>query len=181
MRDLTYTAVHDGAKVFVKERSCDGTLANEYCALNLAYGKIPVPRPIKYYEENGRSYLVTEYIEGETLQSLWTLLSPDDKALYADKVRKYLGVMANIKSDRIESASGGQLNDLRIFRKVGNVEVGPFDAVGEYTREYSRVLTNGAIVVDTEYRCDFVLNHNDLEPRNIIVTEDKEVAIVDWE
>lgn len=126
-----------------------------------------------------------EMIEGDTLQSVWSGLSKDEKHSYAQQLRKIVNQLRSLEGSYIGSLEQRPAIDARRDRNQG----GPFFSEAAFN-EF--LLGNTISTTPTIYRKmlkdllsstshKVLFTHGDLSPTNIIVKEGRIVGIVDWE
>jgi hypothetical protein len=69
--------------------------------------EIPVLEVVDYWEEKDRSFLILEWIPGQTLRDAWVSLTPSQYESLADEVAGYCTTLASIESSQLQSVSGG--------------------------------------------------------------------------
>lgn len=154
------------------------------------YTSIPVPQVHRTYCVGGRLYIEMEYVQGVTLQAIWTSLnlSPTEKHAIVKQVAAYIDQLRLLEPPQkgvVASAGLGQCLDYR----VGYNAFGPFFNNEEFhsflrghipledcTQVYGESVTQ---CHTRRYRTCFT--HGDLCPRNIIICNGDIVAIVDWQ
>lgn len=56
----------------------------------------PIPAVYALYEENGKGYLLMQYVAGQTLEHLWPSLQPDERRVILSKLRGILDDMRSL-------------------------------------------------------------------------------------
>lgn len=120
--------------------------------------KIPHIKQVLNIE--GRWAIVSDFVEGDTLEKMMRAVPEDQDKL----LEKFIDIQMNIHSKRDQYLT--KLTD-KVNRKIGACSLEDDTKLELYTRlesmpRYSNVL------------------HGDLDPSNVIVTEDNEVYILDW-
>lgn len=154
------------------------------------YTSIPVPKVHRIYRVGGRLYIEMEYVQGDTLQAMWSgdMLSRDERQTILKQVADYIDQLRGLEPPQkgvVASAELGQCLDYR----VGYNLFGPFSDNEEFhsflrgyislencTQVYGEAVTQ---CHTRRYRTCF--SHGDLCPRNLIVRNGKIAAIIDWQ
>ncbi|MCJ1252258.1 hypothetical protein MMC24_000062 [Lignoscripta atroalba] len=154
------------------------------------YSSIPVPKVHRTYRIDGHLYIEMEYVQGDTLQAIWSsnILSNEEKQAIVKQVANYIDQLRALEPPQkgvVASAEFGQCFDYR----VGYNSFGPFISNEEFhsflrghipledcTQVYGEAVTR---CHTRRYRTYF--SHGDLCPRNLIVRNCKIVAIIDWQ
>jgi aminoglycoside phosphotransferase (APT) family kinase protein len=159
-------------------------------ALNLSMLRtmttIPVPevRQVVVNASSTATYLVMEYIDGETLASCWHRLSLLSKLRIAWTLRGYVGQLRRLRRAVPGTLDGAQCTG-PLFTDYG---AGPFAAYDELTTWLNHKLHVSqrmkhapldAPLFDNSW--PLVFTHQDLCPRNIILGHDGKVYLLDWE
>ncbi|RFU74660.1 kinase-like domain [Trichoderma arundinaceum] len=118
---------------------------------------IPVPTVYCHFEDDGAYYLVTEYVQGESMSDL----EEPQKAVVRQELKKHLETLKSLKSNQI----GGP----------GGIVISPY-RIQAQTKQDSWTLQPSA-------SAEYVFCHNDLSQQNVVVDPDtlKINAIIDWE
>lgn len=146
-----------------KPRLAKERLMNEVAAIAYIrhHTSIPVPTIRCAFEDNGRYYVIQDFVQGTTLEDL-----PDDnKPGVIEELEHYIQVMHSIKSPTMGGFAGTACLPFRVDYAIGQAspnDVPDFSGAGGY---------------------DFVLCHNDIAQQNVIEDEQtlKIKAIIDWE
>uniref|UniRef100_A0A8H7XS36 Aminoglycoside phosphotransferase domain-containing protein n=1 Tax=Psilocybe cubensis TaxID=181762 RepID=A0A8H7XS36_PSICU len=161
-------------------------LAMEFIARNTT---IPVPRVLDVYTVNGTVHIVQERIHGRLLESVWNLLSEEEKRSCMLQIKDYFVQLQNLKPPHpghVQSVDGTGLSDNR----VKNCIWGPFNSHDEFhiflhhdvfrqrSHIYPILQEPLAKVQGKQYKS--VFSHGDFGPHNIIWCDGKAV-IIDWE
>ncbi|KAG1741334.1 kinase-like domain-containing protein [Suillus lakei] len=158
-------------------------------ALNLSMLRsmttIPVPE-VRQVVVNASSntYIVMEYIDGETLASCWDRLSLLSKLRIAWTLRGYIGQLRRLRRS-VPGTLDGVACTGPIFTDYG---AGPFTSYDEMTTWLNHKLDVAQQMKRAPLdapRFDnswpLVFTHQDLCPRNIMLARDGKVYMVDWE
>ena len=156
---------------------------NEASALRFvkAHTTIPVPQVIS----SDWDRITMEYIEGQTLQQAWPVLTPDQRSAILDQLRDYIAQMRALGGDHVGRLDGQGVLLPSIMMRSG----GPFNTVTELhdwlVRPPKRLRAQSMYwhEITTQLAADhpIVFTHGDLATRNILVREGRIVAILDWE
>ncbi|KAF2459328.1 kinase-like domain-containing protein [Lineolata rhizophorae] len=127
-----------------------------------------------------------DFVEGQQLDELWPNMSESEKLAIAHQLRDILQTMRSIPSDSgiIGSCKGGPARDCR---RICAYKGGPFQHQEDFNKfvldlyEVTPTTIRDALTrsLRSDYRILFA--HGDLTQRNIIVKDDKIVALIDWE
>jgi len=141
--------------------------------------KIPVPSA----SGDGPNTIVMEYVEGRNLEELWTELSSEEKQNIAEQMRHIIDQLRGLKGDYIGAVNRGPAVDTRKSTYVG----GPFNDEKEFNKF---LLGNVISAIPALYLeamrqmrigHDIVFSHGDINLHNILVKDQKIVALLDWE
>ncbi|KAJ7204636.1 kinase-like domain-containing protein [Mycena haematopus] len=165
-------------------------------ALNLDYvaanTTIPVPRVHEVFKDRrGRLYLLMDYMDGTELEKVWKNLQPVDRLAIVRQLCEFIDQLRRLEPPHpgaVEAVDGTACKDFRI-RSDG---FGPFNSVAEFETFLGRGwFIENKLAEYAEYSAEFsrcesrsyrtVFTHCDLAPRNILVKDNRIVAIVDWE
>lgn len=156
-----------------------------------AYTTIPVPRLHTRVFQNEYTYAVMDFIQGERLDVLWPTLSLWRKLGIAWTLRSYVRQLRRVLADEKNLIPPGPIGHIprrcqgRQFWQHG--QGGSFpdrEAFFEYVRDYT--LGTGEVegipdARDDEYTNDpVVFTHNDLTMRNVLISQDGTVWLIDW-
>lgn len=151
---------------------------------------IPVPEVYNAYrnEETSHVCIVMEFVEGKQLGQAWPELSKKEKESIIQQLAGYFKELRQIKGTIIGGVDGSPLDE-QLFPDISGV-YGPYKTeddfnkglVDAWTAEYPddpfiRMLCKMQLGINGH---DFVLTHNDVAVRNILVQGSKVTAIVDW-
>lgn len=158
---------------------------------------IPVPRVYCAFEHKDRTFILMERVRGEDLPSAWKRLptaARHEVLAQLEAMFQELRKLAPPPGTGVESCTGGSLYDSRIKR---GPRFGPFKSIQDFhfwLREELRPSEFPDRPKDHEWQ-DIekmvamqdgpwpppVFTHADINPFNILVRDDKVVAIIDWE
>lgn len=150
-------------------------------------GEIPVPEVVHTWIDHdlNRTFLIVKRVSGQTLEQAWPRLSSSQRIQISDDVARYCVVLGTKTSSLFETANGCGIQEPRLMDHGSPSHptwlprmLGPFssEALQAYMKDIS-----------TEPHPDiddlFHFCHADLEPTNIMISEDGSVvtAIIDWE
>jgi aminoglycoside phosphotransferase (APT) family kinase protein len=151
---------------------------------------IPVPEVYNTYidAQSGHVCIVMEFVQGERLDHAWPKLSEEDKNSIVIQLAGFFKQLRQIKGSFIGAVDGSPLDE-QLFPDIEGV-YGPFKTEDAFNRalidawrkEYPddvfiRILCKMQLDIKDH---DFVLTHNDIAVRNILVQGDKVSAVVDW-
>lgn len=155
---------------------------------------VPVPKLHCAFAEKGKTYILMERIEGETLAQVWGQRSDESKARILRQLKGIVEELRRISappSIGVANVDGGPIFDHRLPRKSS---WGPFATIQDFHRELRSGIDAGDIEDDASSpgvkdMASFheqawqapVLTHGDLSALNILVRGNEVVAIVDWE
>ncbi|KAL4778105.1 kinase-like protein [Aspergillus varians] len=165
-----------------------------------ANSKVPVPKVYAAFRDpnTNKTYIIMEYIIGDTLQQLLPSLSPTEKDMVSSLIKDAITELRSIPPP--DPGYFGMLNrqpflDGVFWTEGLNPEIsGPFanqedmnlallKKLGETESEpYIRLLRNMTHQTLNGHRA--VFTHGDLQPKNIIVerlTEGFRITLIDWE
>jgi hypothetical protein len=150
--------------------------------------RIPIPRihAVHAEKKTGSIFIEMAYVEGKCLDSAWNHLSTGERdTIFAD-IKHHLSCLRELQppaQDTVSSAFSNPLHDCRIgarfFGPMNHIEFHSLarghlrmDDVAQFLgQEVAKVHT-------TCYQTHFT--HADLDPRNILVSHGRVVAILDW-
>ncbi|KAJ5797040.1 uncharacterized protein N7518_005580 [Penicillium psychrosexuale] len=178
-----------GSDVILKDRPDEGPKAKvEVTTLNhlATYTDIPVPKVLRdWVDRDGRYFVMTERIDGQTLEEAWPSLSEPQKVAIADQVVEVRKQLRSITSTSIECVDHTPCYPSLLFF---NLEpYGPFHSDQELWDALSldlhhlppKVLEN---LKKRLPKCEpYVLTHCDLNLGNIMIRDGKVVSVLDWE
>jgi hypothetical protein len=129
-----------------------------------------------------------DYIKGETLNTAWKQLSPDQKKKVIKELAGFMKQLRDLQPPQPECVASAKLGGTIDYR-IGTSSVGPYQSheafhsylrggipLGDCTKVFGEVVTH---CHSKQYQTRFC--HADLAPRNIIIQGDRIAAIVDWQ
>jgi len=165
---------------------------SEAVAMRLVAEKtsIPVPRVLDayYQKSDGRGVIMMEYIEGETLDKPWPQYDSAQKQHVIAQLQQYLNKLRTVKGGTIGAVDGSSCCD-QFFTAEGT-SYGPYSTEREFHRGLAQALlergNNSWCQMVSRFLAsldghEIVPTHNDLAPRNILVSDGNVVAMLDWE
>ncbi|KAK4638138.1 hypothetical protein CLAFUW4_02320 [Fulvia fulva] len=158
---------------------------------------IPVPRVYCSFKHHDRAFILMERVDGEELPRAWGKLSGEARHKVLAQLKAMIQELRTLKpppGTGVESYTGGSLYDSRISH---GPRFGPFRCMQDFhlwLREGLRPSEFPSRPKDDEWHdiekmvamqdgpwSPPVFTHGDLNPFNILVRDDKVVAIIDWE
>lgn len=167
---------------------------------------VPVPKVHCAFTRRGCTYIVMDYIHGQTLWSWWQTASSESKESVRRQLRGYMSKLRSVPnptSGRVCGLKGGAIYDYRYTSGKG---VGPYteECFGPFhdPHEFCLWLRNGYTChmswemceksnqdADIDRMCRIQdrrnsttkLTHGDFNSQNIIVRDNKVAGIIDWE
>ncbi|KAF1851228.1 kinase-like protein, partial [Cucurbitaria berberidis CBS 394.84] len=163
----------------------------EAAALRLATRLgLPTPRLHEIKQSscdgNDESTIRIDFIEGQTLESVWPTLSVEEKRDICRQLRAILDTMrkAEWSATLIGSCDGGRVLDARLYGvKTG----GPFSNEEDLNkfildiRDMTLQPMRDALVKHQRKDHRIVFTHGDLHQDNIMVKDGKITGLIDWE
>ncbi|KAH7884140.1 kinase-like domain-containing protein [Phlebopus sp. FC_14] len=147
---------------------------------------IPVPKvqEIAVNPKTAMTYLVMEYIDGQTLDSCWDRLTLLSKLRIAWTLRSYVAQLR-----RLQRTVPGTLNGSSctgpLFTEYG---AGPFASYDEMTAWFNHKLDVSQRMKQAPLNAPrfdnlwpLVFTHWDLCPRNVLLARDGKVYVLDWQ
>ena len=144
------------------------------------YRSFQLPDPTQYFGTKG--FIVMDYIDGRPLDESWRNLSHEIQSMIAQQIAANIHQLQFIRQDQPGPAGGGP----SIGRFFTDYSVGPFRSGQEMENWFNHKL-------DICKRCSqaphdtqpfrftsFVLTHQDISPRNLILDESYRVWVIDW-
>lgn len=148
---------------------------------------IPIPEVYGFhYNEDDECFIFMSYIEGRTLQSIWSSLGPDGRKTVEDQLGRYIGQLRSFAPPSqvcFGSLATGICRDARrnerqcssiSSERQFNEFLGKFSL--RRNSDHVRMLLSS---LKENHR--IVLTHGDLHPRNIIIKDNTIAGIIDWE
>ena len=133
------------------------------------------------------------YEPGETLTTAWPKMTPDEKKIVVNSLRKLVDKMRRHSRPHVQSqkricnVEGGGLLD-PLFSNLPDNERGPFNDVPEFHATIEKVIKKKhdsyyaeLLVESLGFNHPIVFTHGDLAPRNILVSGTTIVSLLDWE
>ncbi|KAI1735730.1 kinase-like domain-containing protein [Xylaria scruposa] len=156
---------------------------NEAIVLRFVKANTTIPVPEVLSTDWDR--ITMEYIEGNTLQQAWPVLTPDQRLDILDQLRGYIAQLRALKGTQLGRLDGQGVVVPSIMTRSG----GPFATLEEFhdwlvkppKRLQSESMYWHQITTQLSSECPIVFTHGDIAARNIIVRDGKIVALLDWE
>ncbi|OAA44101.1 phosphotransferase enzyme family protein [Beauveria brongniartii RCEF 3172] len=196
--------IHIGEHFIVKY----GTRVSVMEGQNLLYVKktktVPIPEVYALYtklnlEGKTVTYIIMEYIRGETLETAWPKLSPDEKRNVALELRDYFDELRKVPAPGYFGCFGNPPCEDSVFWTLpcdDAAQNAPLSRSFRTEHEFNQGLVE--VYLDNRgteenarfYDCMFsevlkdhraVLTHADLQKDNIILKKDKSLFVIDWE
>ncbi|CAK1359988.1 hypothetical protein CB0940_06103 [Cercospora beticola] len=165
---------------------------SEVAAMEFARSRtsMPIPKVYNCYlvEDTQKWCILMEYVDGTNLTQAWEEASDECKTQIVHQLRGFLEELRSVKGEFIGSVDRTFCRDQ--FFEDQDDTFGPFATEAEFHNaliSVMRSVQSNAWVemvvgfVESLPTHDIVLTHSDFHPRNIIVRDDKVVAILDWE
>lgn len=156
---------------------------NEAFALQFvkAYTTIPVPTVLS----SSWDRITMQYVEGQTLQQSWPVLTSDERSNILTQLTGYVAQMRALSGIYLGRLDGQGVIVPSIMTRSG----GPFCTLTEFhhwlVRPPKRIEAESMYwhQITTQLGTDYpvVFTHGDLAARNILVRDGRIVAILDWE
>lgn len=158
-------------------------IPNEVVALRFvkAHTTIPVPEVIS----SDWDRVTYQYIEGQTLQQAWPILTPSQRSEILAQLRDYIAQMRSLSGIYIGRHDGQSAVVPSIMTRLG----GPFRTLSEFHDWLANPLRRQIAQsmywhqITTQLGADYpiVFTHGDIAARNIMIRDGRIVAILDWE
>lgn len=152
------------------------------------HSEIPVPKILNAYSQDGKNYIVMEYIEGDLLKDVSYTMAEEELAVIVEELRSYISSMRRLRAPEgvlIGSVTQGPAIDRRQF---GPASGGPFQSERDFNEWQLAQLRPGVALASREMYADMhknsnqiLFSHGDLAFHNIIVKDGHVKAIIDWE
>ena len=149
---------------------------------------VPIPGNVQFVEENGKTYLIMDYIRGTPLRKVWPNLRGDEKRTIFAELRGYVNQWRALRPERggyVGSLDYGPCLDRRV---VGFYHCGPFDMEHQF---HDHVAATLRPEIPDERRKflrnmmkdnhSIVFSHGDMHAHNILIQDGHVVGILDWE
>lgn len=156
---------------------------NEALAMRFikAHTTIPVPEVIS----SDWDRITMTYVEGQTLKQAWPELTPDQRSNIMAQLRDYIAQMRALGGIHLGRLDGQGVVIPCIMTRSG----GPFGTLAELhewlVRPPMRLPTQSMYwhQITTQLGADYpiVFTHDDIAARNILISEGRIVALLDWE
>ncbi|QPG97664.1 hypothetical protein C2857_006686 [Epichloe festucae Fl1] len=156
---------------------------NEALALHFinTHTTIPVPEVIS----SDWDRITMKYIEGQTLQQAWPVLTPDQRSNILAQLSDYIAQMRALRGIYLGRVDGQGVVVPSIMTRSG----GPFSTLTEFhdwlvkppKRLQAQSMYWHQITTQLGAECPIVFTHGDIASRNIIISEGRIVALLDWE
>lgn len=156
---------------------------NEAIALRFvkAHTTIPVPEVIS----SDWDRVTMEYIEGQTLQQAWPVLTSSQRSEILAQLSDYIAQMRSLGGISLGRLDGQGVVVPSFMERTG----GPFGTLSEFhdwlasplTERNSRSIYWHQITTQLGAEYPIVLTHADIAARNIMIRDGRIVAIIDWE
>lgn len=161
----------------------------EAMRLVLSRTTVATPRVHRYFFTKSESrivdqcgYLVMDYIEGKTVEEIWDTVSHEQRTSIVSQVAGYVSQLRSIHFDEPGPLGGGKCRGFWFSM----YEAGPFTNRAEFNAWFTRKLQMSKkfgyadkALPDFDYST-FVLLHNDLQPKNLILDCTGKIWIIDW-
>ena len=158
-------------------------LAMEFVRQNT---KVPVPRVFDVLQKDGRTYIVMEYITGKMLASVWSELTTEQKTDVLYQLKEHMKELRSLqptRPGRVETIEGSACFDSRLGPNLDS-----YDSVEAFQErlgykyvpvQYLQYQEAFSRVANKKYKT--VFTHGDFCLHNVLVRDNKVVAIIDWE
>ena len=166
-------------------------LASEAETLRLvaAQTKVPVPRVHRSFQVPDSTqlwgttgFIVMDYIDGRPLDDCWRSLEYDIQSTIAQQIADMIGQLQSVQLDMAGPIGGGPSRG-RFFTDYG---AGPFGSGQEMESWFNHKLDickhyhQAPQDIPPFHFTSFVLTHQDISPRNLILDESHRVWVIDW-
>ncbi|OAQ68345.1 tyrosine-protein kinase, active site protein [Pochonia chlamydosporia 170] len=138
-------------------------------------------------QPGGINVLQMSHVDGQPLSEVWSTMTPRQKRCIALQLREILTNMRSLQAPTrlVGACSGGQFRDTRLCHSHYFPSLVNEDEFNRYLiLSLSHVTprpVRDAFARQQRNNHRIVFTHGDLSPRNIIVSNDRIVGIVDWE
>jgi hypothetical protein len=197
-----------GSQWLLRDQPNDPTLGNDYMTQQFLRAQlclnVPLVKEMRLLSnpEDKIHYTLMSRAQGVTLDSIWGILTPEQKAGYKDQLADSIRQIRKFTSPVAKKVDGSALDDVIIgvcgrrhpptCKKIGYTTEEWFENVAEELRRgLSKIhKTEDPTIIEAklqELKDDFpkaepyVLTHADLNLTNIIVKDERIEAIIDWE
>ncbi|KAJ5967169.1 Aminoglycoside phosphotransferase [Penicillium viridicatum] len=144
------------------------------------YRSFQVKDDTQYFGTSG--YIVMDFIPGQPLDESWNSLSRDTQGKIAAQVAEIIQEMQSIELPQPGPTGGGPCRG-RFFT---DYSAGPFMDTAEMEAWFNHKLDICKSVhqapkdIPPFHFTKFVLTHNDISPRNLILDQHEQVWLIDW-
>lgn len=146
---------------------------------------IPIPEVKNIYKKDNITYIVMEYIEGETLENIISNINNKDFEKIMSEIKKYLNELRNIKGNILGSINDGPYNNCLFQNPKPETSFSNINQFNDYwINKVKEIMPNYHILAIKNVlpnNRDIVFSHGDLTTKNIIIKDNKIVSIIDWE
>lgn len=179
----TIVSVQD--QVIVKYGSLVREVEAETMQFVSSHTSVPIPKVHgTFTNEDGITFIVMEFVRGETLEAVWTTLSKDDKQELALQFGSYIDNMRKLKGEYVGALGRRSCNVVSLQGPY----TGPFNTENELNetmlRDFEREVPGyfGSVLKKLmKDNHQVVFSHSDFSMRNIMVLDKQIVAVLDWE
>ncbi|KAI9652185.1 MAG: hypothetical protein M1831_007166 [Alyxoria varia] len=171
-----YIKVHSWIEGMEKEEATINFVKENTC--------INVPKVIQAWIEEplNRSFLITQQMNGQTLQQAWKSLTEEQHKQIASTIASFIEILSAFTSDRFQSVTGAGVADdhLNVEQPWSEPSWKPHFLRPMSPLRLKEFLSWSPALLEIDERFRFY--HADLGPTNIMVTGDGGVVgIIDWE
>ncbi|CAD6441653.1 00058b72-4108-4d8b-bcdc-112d9837ac49 [Sclerotinia trifoliorum] len=152
---------------------------------------IPVAKYVHFWNDSISYFFFMEKVPGQTLESAWRTLTPEQEKVIAKEVVEYLIQLRKFTSEKIEAPDGSSIRDttLGTHKRIDFVT----DDVEEWWARVKPHLQNKwdgkkssgqwkkSLKSRYPVKGPYVLTHGDLNATNIFVKDGHVTGIIDWE
>ncbi|KAK1768748.1 kinase-like domain-containing protein [Phialemonium atrogriseum] len=181
-----YVVRHGDA--ITKYTTCsDGMGANDHPneALALRFVKAHTTIPVPEVVSSDWDRITMEYVEGQTLQQAWPVLTPDQRSDIMAQLSGYIAQMRSLGGIHLGRLDGQGVVVPSIMTRSG----GPFGTLTEFHdwlvqpphRLQAQSMYWHQITTQLGAEYPIVFTHADIAARNIMVRDGRIVALLDWE
>lgn len=146
---------------------------------------IPVPEIHQIVaDDQDCSYVIMQFIEGQTLDVCWPQLGLFAKLKLAWKIRGYISQLRRLRRSVPGTLNGG----VSVGYFFGTMDAGPFASYDDMTAWFNHKLEvsqrmqhapSDAPRFDNSW--PLVFTHLDLHPRNLLLSNDGTLYVIDWQ
>jgi len=150
--------------------------------------QISVPKVYCAFKRKNKAYIVMEKMRGDMLCNVWGNLSEDSQDRILTHLRLLIHDMRQLQptTTHVSNIDGGPLWDGRI--PGPGFYVGPFDTQEQFHRYLRRDITQpidghpeiAQLIEMHKKEWPLCFTHADLSSFNILVRDDRVIAIIDW-